>query len=76
MAAIGAISLGVYEADPAPTRSFPITFSVRTLSSVPSSIPQLMSFVVQDGEIVYPEVAYPLRKNSSSPPPVSSSMQS
>ncbi|GAA5970336.1 hypothetical protein JCM3765_003047 [Sporobolomyces pararoseus] len=43
MAAIGAISLGVYEADPAPTRSFPITFS--------------------DGQIVYPEVAYPLRKN-------------
>ncbi|GAA5830246.1 hypothetical protein JCM3766R1_002838 [Sporobolomyces carnicolor] len=44
MAAIGAISLGVYEADPAPTRSFPVTFS--------------------NGEIVYPDVAYPLRKNS------------
>ncbi|GAA6059530.1 hypothetical protein JCM10212_006028 [Sporobolomyces blumeae] len=43
MAAIGAISLGVYEADPAPTRSFPITFS--------------------NGEIVYPQFAYPLRKN-------------
>ncbi|GAA5831664.1 hypothetical protein JCM5353_000997 [Sporobolomyces roseus] len=43
MAAIGAVSLGVYEADPAPTRSFPITFS--------------------DGEIVYPQFAYPLRKN-------------
>ncbi|GAA5887814.1 hypothetical protein JCM16303_002340 [Sporobolomyces ruberrimus] len=43
MAAIGAISLGVYEADPAPTRSFPVTFS--------------------DGEIVFPQFAYPLRKN-------------
>ncbi|KAK4332996.1 Tom37 domain-containing protein [Rhodotorula toruloides] len=43
MAAIGAVGLGVYFADPAPTRNFPITFS--------------------DGEIVYPEVAYPLRKN-------------
>lgn len=31
----------VYNADPAPSRSFPITF--------------------QDGEIVYPEFAYPLR---------------
>ncbi|GAA5822717.1 hypothetical protein JCM11251_004354 [Rhodosporidiobolus azoricus] len=42
MAALGAIGLGVYFADPAPTRSFPITF--------------------QDGEIVYPQFAYPLRK--------------
>ncbi|KAJ4309427.1 hypothetical protein N0V94_008934 [Neodidymelliopsis sp. IMI 364377] len=41
MAAMGAIGLGVYEADPAPSRSFPITF--------------------RDGEIVYPEFAYPLR---------------
>ncbi|GAA6003123.1 hypothetical protein JCM10207_001759 [Rhodosporidiobolus poonsookiae] len=43
MAAMGAVGLGVYEADPAPTRSFPVTFS--------------------DGEIVFPEFAYPLRKN-------------
>ena len=41
MAAMGAIGLGVYEADPAPTRSFAITFN--------------------DGEIVYPQFAYPLR---------------
>ncbi|KAF2019670.1 acid phosphatase/Vanadium-dependent haloperoxidase [Aaosphaeria arxii CBS 175.79] len=41
MAILGAIGLGVYMADPAPSRSFPITF--------------------QDGEIVYPEFAYPLR---------------
>ncbi|KAH8664608.1 phosphatidic acid phosphatase type 2/haloperoxidase [Xylariales sp. PMI_506] len=42
MAIMGAIGLGVYEAHPAPTRSFPVTFS--------------------DGEIVYPEFGYPLRK--------------
>jgi diacylglycerol diphosphate phosphatase / phosphatidate phosphatase len=42
MAVMGVIGLGVYEAHPAPSRSFPITF--------------------QDGEIVYPEFAYPLRK--------------
>lgn len=41
MAAMGAVGLGVYNADPAPSRSFPITF--------------------RDGEIVYPEFAYPLR---------------
>lgn len=41
MAAMGAVGLGVYNADPAPSRSFPITF--------------------QDGEVVYPEFAYPLR---------------
>lgn len=41
MAALGAVGLGVYNADPAPSRSFPITFS--------------------DGEIVYPQFAYPLR---------------
>lgn len=40
---MGAIGLGVYEADPAPTRSFPVYF--------------------RDGEIVYPQFAYPLRKN-------------
>jgi len=42
MAVLGAIGLGVYFADPAPSRSFPILF--------------------RDGEIVYPEFAYPLRK--------------
>ncbi|KAK0385431.1 hypothetical protein NLU13_7907 [Sarocladium strictum] len=42
MAVLGAIGLGVYFADPAPSRSFAITFS--------------------DGEIVYPNFAYPLRK--------------
>ncbi|KAL7808832.1 phosphatidic acid phosphatase type 2/haloperoxidase [Trichoderma aethiopicum] len=42
MVAMGAIGLGVYEAKPAPTRSFPVTFS--------------------DGEIVWPEFGYPLRK--------------
>ncbi|KAI0883104.1 acid phosphatase/Vanadium-dependent haloperoxidase [Annulohypoxylon maeteangense] len=42
MICMGAIGLGVYEAHPAPTRSFPVTFS--------------------DGEVVYPEFAYPLRK--------------
>jgi diacylglycerol diphosphate phosphatase / phosphatidate phosphatase len=41
MAAMGAVGLGVYEAHPAPSRSFPVTFS--------------------DGEIVYPQFAYPLR---------------
>ena len=41
MAAMGAVGLGVYNADPAPSRSFPITFS--------------------DGEVVYPQFAYPLR---------------
>ncbi|ORY31222.1 phosphatidic acid phosphatase type 2/haloperoxidase [Naematelia encephala] len=43
MAAMGAIGLGIYEADPAPSRSFPI-FNT-------------------NGEIAYPEFAYPLRKN-------------
>ncbi|OBT82465.1 hypothetical protein VE02_08800 [Pseudogymnoascus sp. 03VT05] len=43
MAIMGAIGLGVYEAHPAPTRSFPIEF--------------------RDGEVVYPEFSYPLRKN-------------
>ncbi|MBA7490545.1 hypothetical protein ES702_01083 [subsurface metagenome] len=41
MAALGAVGLGVYNADPAPSRSFPITFA--------------------DGQIVYPQFAYPLR---------------
>lgn len=41
MVAMGAIGLGVYEAHPAPSRSFPVLF--------------------RDGEIVYPEFAYPLR---------------
>jgi membrane-associated phospholipid phosphatase len=41
MAAMGAVGLGVYEAHPAPSRSFPVTFV--------------------DGEVVYPEFAYPLR---------------
>lgn len=40
---MGAIGLGVYEAHPAPTRSFPINFI--------------------DGEVVYPQFAYPLRNN-------------
>ncbi|KAI3316956.1 phosphatidic acid phosphatase type 2/haloperoxidase [Xylariaceae sp. AK1471] len=39
---MGVIGLGIYEAPPAPTRSFAVTFS--------------------DGEIVYPQFAYPLRK--------------
>ncbi|RFU76037.1 hypothetical protein TARUN_6198, partial [Trichoderma arundinaceum] len=42
MVAMGAIGLGIYEAKPAPTRSFAVTFS--------------------DGEIVWPEFGYPLRK--------------
>jgi diacylglycerol diphosphate phosphatase/phosphatidate phosphatase len=41
MAVLGAIGLGVYFADPAPSRSFPVRFS--------------------DGEVVYPQFAYPLR---------------
>lgn len=41
MAAMGAVGLGIYKADPAPSRSFPITF--------------------QDGEVVHPQFAYPLR---------------
>ncbi|KAL6702778.1 hypothetical protein ACN47E_000962 [Coniothyrium glycines] len=41
MAIMGAIGLGVYMADPAPSRSFPVVF--------------------QDGEIVYPQFAYPMR---------------
>ncbi|CAG5145359.1 uncharacterized protein ALTATR162_LOCUS1698 [Alternaria atra] len=41
MALMGAVGLGVYFADPAPSRSFPIIF--------------------QDGEIVYPQFAYPMR---------------
>lgn len=41
MAAMGAVGLGIYEAKPAPSRSFPVTFI--------------------DGEIVYPQFAYPLR---------------
>ncbi|KAJ8107429.1 hypothetical protein ONZ43_g6736 [Nemania bipapillata] len=40
---MGVIGLGIYEAPPAPTRSFAVTF--------PS-----------DGEVVYPQFAYPLRK--------------
>ncbi|KAI0317759.1 phosphatidic acid phosphatase type 2/haloperoxidase [Amylostereum chailletii] len=42
MAAMGAVGLGIYEAGPAPTRSFPVYF--------------------QDGEVVYPQFAYPLHK--------------
>jgi len=42
MAALGALGLGIYEAHPAATRSFAVTFS--------------------DGEVVYPEFAYPLRR--------------
>ncbi|KAL7919792.1 phosphatidic acid phosphatase type 2/haloperoxidase [Trichoderma austrokoningii] len=42
MMAMGAIGLGIYRARPAPTRSFPVTFS--------------------DGEVVWPEFGYPLRK--------------
>ncbi|KAG8743887.1 hypothetical protein FRC10_011177 [Ceratobasidium sp. 414] len=42
MAAMGAVGLGVYEAKPAPSRSFPVYFD--------------------SGEIVYPQFAYPLRK--------------
>ncbi|PPQ68501.1 hypothetical protein CVT26_003440 [Gymnopilus dilepis] len=42
MALMGALGLGIYFADPAPTRNFPIYF--------------------QDGEVVYPQFAYPLRK--------------
>ncbi|GME56302.1 Phosphatidic acid phosphatase type 2/haloperoxidase [Neofusicoccum parvum] len=41
MICMGAIGLGVYEAKPAPSRSFPVYF--------------------ENGEIVYPEFAYPLR---------------
>lgn len=41
MVIMGAIGLGVYMADPAPSRSFPVDF--------------------YDGEVVYPEFAYPLR---------------
>ncbi|KAI5454401.1 hypothetical protein NCC49_004454 [Naganishia albida] len=43
MAAMGAIGLGVYEANPAPTRNFPIFNN--------------------NSEVVYPEFAYPYRKN-------------
>ncbi|KAI0968725.1 phosphatidic acid phosphatase type 2/haloperoxidase [Xylaria arbuscula] len=39
---MGVIGLGIYEAPPAPTRSFAVTFS--------------------DGEVVYPQFAYPYRK--------------
>ncbi|KAH9909696.1 phosphatidic acid phosphatase type 2/haloperoxidase [Xylariomycetidae sp. FL2044] len=42
MICMGVIGLGIYEAPPAPTRSFAVTFS--------------------DGEVVWPEFAYPLRK--------------
>lgn len=41
MVCLGAIGLGVYEAKPAPSRSFPVYF--------------------ENGEIVYPEFAYPMR---------------
>ncbi|TFL06864.1 acid phosphatase/Vanadium-dependent haloperoxidase [Pterulicium gracile] len=41
MALMGALGLGIYEAPPAPSRSFPVFF--------------------QDGQVVYPEFAYPLR---------------
>ncbi|RKU45127.1 hypothetical protein DL546_003975 [Coniochaeta pulveracea] len=43
MVVMGAIGLGVYFANPAPNRSFAVTFNT-------------------DGEIVYPQFAYPLRK--------------
>ncbi|KAF9484873.1 prenyl diphosphate phosphatase [Pholiota conissans] len=42
MALMGALGLGIYFADPAPTRSFPVYF--------------------QNGQVVYPQFAYPLRK--------------
>ncbi|RDB23993.1 putative lipid phosphate phosphatase 3, chloroplastic [Hypsizygus marmoreus] len=41
MALMGAVGLGIYEAPPAPSRSFPVYF--------------------QNGEVVYPQFAYPLR---------------
>ncbi|KAI9705176.1 MAG: hypothetical protein M1820_005323 [Bogoriella megaspora] len=41
MVVMGVIGLGIYEAHPAPSRSFPVYF--------------------RDGEVVYPEFAYPLR---------------
>ncbi|KAI1263550.1 phosphatidic acid phosphatase type 2/haloperoxidase [Xylariaceae sp. FL1019] len=43
MVIMGVIGLGIYEAPPAPNRSFAVTFTT-------------------DGEVVYPEFAYPLRK--------------
>ncbi|KAF7338514.1 putative lipid phosphate phosphatase 3, chloroplastic [Mycena venus] len=42
MALMGALGLGIYEAPPAPNRSFPLYF--------------------QNGQVVYPEFAYPIRK--------------
>ncbi|CAK4030018.1 acid phosphatase Vanadium-dependent haloperoxidase [Lecanosticta acicola] len=42
MIAMGAVGLDIYEAPPAPSRSFPIYYP--------------------DGDLVYPEFAYPLRK--------------
>lgn len=57
MAVMGAIGLGVYFADPAPSRSFPG-------KSVTENVIELMlieSVTFGDGEIVYPEFAYPLR---------------
>ncbi|KAF7295248.1 RhoA GTPase effector DIA/Diaphanous [Mycena indigotica] len=42
MALMGALGLGIYEAPPAPSRSFPVYF--------------------QDGQVVYPQFAYPMRK--------------
>ncbi|KAJ7063056.1 acid phosphatase/Vanadium-dependent haloperoxidase [Mycena amicta] len=42
MAIMGAVGLGIYEAPPAPNRSFPVYF--------------------QDGAVVYPQFAYPIRK--------------
>ncbi|KAF8580691.1 acid phosphatase/Vanadium-dependent haloperoxidase [Ramaria rubella] len=42
MVAMGLLGLGIYQADPAPTRSFPV--------------------YSQDGNIIYPQFAYPLRK--------------
>ncbi|KAG6865862.1 hypothetical protein C0991_010943 [Blastosporella zonata] len=42
MALMGALGIGIYEAPPAPNRSFPVYF--------------------QNGQVVYPQFAYPLRK--------------
>ena len=58
MVVLGVIGLGVYFADPAPSRSFPGGFYVWSIWCEGANNDAV---TFRDGEIVYPEFAYPLR---------------
>lgn len=66
MAALGAIGLGVYFADPAPTRSFAVDFSDgesecdgRERASREGEM--MIRILILRYKVIYPQFAYPLR---------------